>query len=429
MIESVYIQNFKSLSAFGPFRLGKFNCLVGMNGAGKSTILQALDFVAQLMHGRVDEWLNVRGWTMQDLPSKPHRESNLEFEIHCKTNKGRLIIWRASFNRNSRSCSSEHVVSLDSPARSDSLDPDWSLEVKKGRYRSLTMEWKDIAFKYPGSILSALKDEELSEDARALREELRGLCSLELLSPHLMRQRARKAGDDIGVGGEKLSAFLHGTKGETKEGLVELLRAYYPSLDDFKVAALKGGWKSLSIFENFEGKRVESEARHMSDGVLRVLAVLAQTAANRPLILLDEIENGINPELVEQLMDHLVGARQQVIVTTHSPMILNFLEDEVARQAVQFIYKNAQGETRVRPMFEIPRMADKLRIMGPGEAYVDTDLNRLAEECLVLDEQEGPGGAMIDVPTSHLARRGRMESIVRQRHMRRDIASPEGSSR
>jgi len=76
-------------------------------------------------------------------------------------------------------------------------------------------------------------------------------------------------------------------------------------------------------------------------------------------------------------------------VTTHSPLILNFLDDDVARKAVQFIYKAPLGETRIRPFFDIPRINDKLRTMGPGDAFVDTDLRQLTEECLELDRHAG----------------------------------------
>ncbi len=46
MIKSVRVVNFKSLADV-TLSLGHFNCLVGMNGAGKSTVLQALDFLSQ----------------------------------------------------------------------------------------------------------------------------------------------------------------------------------------------------------------------------------------------------------------------------------------------------------------------------------------------------------------------------------------------
>jgi predicted ATP-binding protein involved in virulence len=111
------------------------------------------------------------------------------------------------------------------------------------------------------------------------------------------------------------------------------------------------------------------------------------------LVLLDEIENGINPEIIEKLVDALVQSPQQVLVTTHSPMILNFLDDAVARQAVQFIYKSPEGETRVRPFFSVPGIDAKLASMGPGEAFVDTDMVALAETCVALDATEAAARA------------------------------------
>ena len=84
-------------------------------------------------------------------------------------------------------------------------------------------------------------------------------------------------------------------------------------------------------------------------------------------------------------MDALVASPQQTIVTTHSPLILNYLSDDTARQAVQFIYKTPQGETKVRRFFDIPRINEKLRCMGPGDAFVDTDLRALTDECIALD--------------------------------------------
>ena len=106
------------------------------------------------------------------------------------------------------------------------------------------------------------------------------------------------------------------------------------------------------------------------------------------LILLDEIENGINQEIIEKLVDTLVASSQQILVTTHSPLILNFLEDELARKSVQFIYKSPKGESYIRPFFDIPRIGEKLSYMGPGDAFVDTDLAALTEECIELDRSE-----------------------------------------
>ena len=381
MIKSIRIVNFKSLGDV-TLRLDKFNCLIGMNGAGKSSTLQAIDFLSQLMLGDVSGWLTQRGWSIGDLNCKVRKESNITFHVSFQTSTGEILTWTGAFNRTLKRCSTEVIVDqaplkpVDKYFRSDGQT--FSVDGKPSQ---------PINFEYEGSLLSGLKDSELPAQLLEFRNALRQIRSLELLSPHLLRKSARSSDHDIGAGGEKLSAYLDNIKGERKESLIVLLKRFYPALMDFKVVSQRSGWKKLSVFEQFAGQKLETEASHMNDGLLRILAVLTQADSDRSLILLDEIENGINQEIVETLVETLVASHQQMLVTTHSPLILNYLDDNLARQAVQFIYKTPEGESRIRPFFEIPRIGEKLSVMGPGDAFVDTDLKLLTQECIELDGQ------------------------------------------
>ncbi len=374
MIESITVTNFKSLGKV-ELELGKFTCLIGMNGSGKSTVLQAVDFISQLMVGRVDEWLEARGWSAADLNCKLRKELNVSVGVKFKTPSGKTLTWFVAFNRSQLRCTSETVE----------LDNEKAFWVLNQKYSIADRPAQSIAFTYQGSLLSALKDSELTVELLEFRNAIQQIKSLELLSPQLLRKRARSTEKGIGAGGEKLSAYLDTLTESTHTALVDQLRRFYPGLVDFKVSSLRSGWKQLSVVEQFSQQKLETDAAHLNDGLLRILAVLTQAASERSLILLDEIENGINQEVIETLVDTLVASPHQLLVTTHSPLILNFLDDEVARQAVQFIYKAPLGETRIRPFFQIPRINDKLRTMGPGDAFVDTDLRQLTEECLELD--------------------------------------------
>lgn len=382
MIKSIRIVNFKSIGEM-TLNLDRFNCLVGMNGAGKSTVLQAFDFLSHLMLGDIDAWLRERNWDIADLNNKLRKESNIALHVIYELANSDMLFWVGVFNRSDLRCTSEILFS---PA--EDQDPTL-LHVKKGKFllngRKDSRKWQEIAFTYQGSILSALKDTELPASVLEFRDAIRRMRSLELLSPQLLRKRARTSDHDIGPGGEKLSAFLDNIKGQKKADLVELLRRFYPAIVDFRVSTMKSGWKKLIVVEQFEGKQLETEATHLNDGLLRVLAVLAQSSTDRSLILLDEIENGINQEIVEALVDALVESPQQLVITTHSPLVLNYLTDDVARQSVQMLYKTPMGETRVRKFFDIPRIASKLEAMGPGDAFVDTDLKQLAKECILED--------------------------------------------
>jgi predicted ATPase len=55
-IKHIKVDNFKSLVDFD-LPLAKFSCLVGLNGAGKSTILQFFDFLSQQVKGDMNGWL------------------------------------------------------------------------------------------------------------------------------------------------------------------------------------------------------------------------------------------------------------------------------------------------------------------------------------------------------------------------------------
>lgn len=385
MIEAIIIENFKSLDRVN-LQLGKFNCLVGMNGAGKTTILQALDLLAQLMHGTVDQWLTARGWVSRDLHSKtshPPRSTLLAVDLRLKD--GRLLHWVAILNRNTMRVSTEAAFVQRE-----------RIFVLSGNQFALLGQEHEITQDYTGSLLASLKDALLPPELKTLRDAIRNIRSLELLSPHLLRKRSRAQDKDIGAGGEKLSGFLATLKGEQKAQLLAVLRQFYPRLRDFRVANVKGGWKRLVVTEAVQSaddpsqeKLLETEASQLNDGLLRILAMLAQANSQRSgMLLLDEVENGINPEIVEKLVNALVNSPVQVLVTSHSPMILNYLDDDIARQAVQFVYKTPRGQTRVRRFFDLPGIGDKLNYMGPGEAFVDTDLSALTDECVALDAAE-----------------------------------------
>lgn len=109
MIEQIAVRNFKSLAQFR-LRLERFNCLVGMNGAGKSTVLQAIDFIAQLMEGRIDEWLTMREWSASELNCKLRPESNIGLAVSFRTSSGQQLNWVAAFNRTELQCSTETIV-------------------------------------------------------------------------------------------------------------------------------------------------------------------------------------------------------------------------------------------------------------------------------------------------------------------------------
>jgi predicted ATPase len=102
-IETIEVNNFKSLVNF-VIPLTHFNCLVGMNGSGKSTILQFFDFLSQQVKGDLSGWLERRQWQAGDLNSKLTRKKNITFEIVWRHRDGFNVKWNANFNRQTLRC-------------------------------------------------------------------------------------------------------------------------------------------------------------------------------------------------------------------------------------------------------------------------------------------------------------------------------------
>jgi len=190
------------------------------------------------------------------------------------------------------------------------------LTVDSGSYSIGKGKKEKINFKYTGSIVSGLKKEILGEVLIKIHTFFAEIRSAELLSPILMKKKARESHDGIGLGGEKLSAFLNGLNRDKQEILKEKLIKFFPQIETFETSSLRSGWKKLSLIENYSGNTIITESTHLSDGILRILAILAQLETTESVLVFDEIEDGINQEFVEKLVDVLVDSSHQTIIAT-----------------------------------------------------------------------------------------------------------------
>jgi len=340
------------------------------------------------MLGDLDEWLKIRQWDSADINSKLTKNLNVDFKVVIELPPYGEIVWSGTVNRSTLRCTQEQV-------RSNEMS---FLNVEDGKYSisdnlvtgqsfsgsPLHIPKFPIVFEYQGSILSQLKDSQINLALQGLKKSILQIRSLDLLSPELLRSRTKESDGKLGLGGEKLSSFIHESGKEGKKTLMNELKKVYSQLDSIDTKSLRSGWKQLEITEHYGKQRLKTTARHMNDGMLRLMAVLAQLESGSDFLLFDEIENGINPELIEYLIDQLINTNNQIMVTTHSPMILNFMEDADAKKGVVYLYKTDQGFTKAMRLFDIPSMAKKLEFMGPGEVFIDTDLTHLFKEIATL---------------------------------------------
>ncbi|MCO6456012.1 MAG: AAA family ATPase [Pirellulaceae bacterium] len=389
-IRSIAASNFKSLLDF-KLDFAKFTCLVGLNGAGKSTVLQLIDFLGQQARGDIRGWLRERNWSAKDLRSHFSKKKNVDFKLRLSDSCDRLCSWEGTFNTERLRCTTEHIRLGDAElhvheGKLEVTPRDENGEDVSAETGRRPLEDSTIMFDYEGSVLSQLRESTLHKRLVEFKRHLQTIKAFDVLSPHFLRQRTRGLSDSLGLSGQGLSALLHQLGAQERESLVSQLKSVYGQLKSLDTKTLNRGWIKLDVGETFGDQQVTTDAQHVADGVLRLVALLAALRAGHRLLLFDEIENGVNPELVEFVLDTLVQAPQQVVITTHSPMILNYLDDATAREGVIYLYKTEQGCTRSIPFFSIPSLAEKLTVMGPGEAFADTNLTELAQEIESITE-------------------------------------------
>jgi ABC-type lipoprotein export system ATPase subunit len=390
-IKSIYVNNFKSLVDF-KIDLTDFNCLVGVNGSGKSTFLEFVDFLVHLMIGDVEKWLRSCKWNESDL-FNPYCDKKISFKVEfCDDSNGDKVTATWSGEYTYKGTETKPTYRLD--AERVVIDgwevlPYTSYEVSGAADRLLSRERKyavvdrtssecsvavvDFGFNYQGSILSVLDDERVPQAFYDVRDFILSVESVGVLSPYLTSQPTRLYIDDL----DELACG----------DIVKSLAGVYPQLQRIQVKEVSPvsnwrevyvAWRQLHITEQFQGKEHTITSDRVSGGLLRLLAILAQlNISKKHVVLFDEIENGIDPEKIEFLVKTFVNTKSQTVVTTHSPLFLNYMDDDTARKAIKYFYKTQEGYTQCIPFFDIPYIAEKLGVMGAGEAYADTDLTAL----------------------------------------------------
>ncbi|MGL6195378.1 MAG: AAA family ATPase [Thermoguttaceae bacterium] len=381
-IKSIYVNNFKSLVDFR-IDLAKFNCFIGLNGCGKSTFLQFMDFLSQLMKGNMDGWLQTRKLERNALPFyRDNKDSTIKFDICFYLDTNKEGMWSGEFDYQNLRCtkevvhinktvfSAENQINQRSPGKyTISVESEKPLESK-------------INFSYSGSIFSQLKDDNVPPIFDKFKNEIKSIQTFGLLTPFFLKQNATNSFGSIGFEGENLAAFLYELDDNNRANITGKLKQIYPCFAFLKTEVLRDNLKGLLIGDTYHNGNLtyQVKSQYANDGLLRLIAFLAQLESVNPFLLFDEIENGINPELIGFLLKEFVNAKQQIGVTTHNAVFLNYLEDDVARESVHYFYKTPEGYTRSIPFFEIPSVKEKLGILGPGEVFDDTDLTGLYEE-------------------------------------------------
>ncbi len=366
MITWLHVENFKNLAdvqaEFGPV-----NAVIGPNGCGKSSLLQAIDFLRAFFYPSLENYLSERNSQYSDLPNLRRTGKKIRWHLRATLGADRTgacggeyeyVVtarrWRylgvGEEKLTYTPPQGEPVVLIDRAGR------------KLRRFADST-EREDLTLvSMPRSLLADINPKLRRSFPQMFhfRDWITSLRYFLVWDPKVLRRPDRGKHKELGESGEHLAPLLATLKHESPEQFARIVRRIsrlFPTVTDIAVKGGRGwGWQQISLVEG-NGRNVRFNSQQMSDGVLRLLAICTFLYTDRlpGVVMFEEPENGIHPQLIGeviQLLRELTLRKPpnqcQVFFTTHSPYVLDQFYDHPEQVYVMERGRPQQGASLFR---------------------------------------------------------------------------------
>ena len=379
MISKLAIKNFKCLLDV-EVNLAPFTVLIGPNDSGKSSLLDALHLLgktakepfAQVFAGdlALDNLVWMRdvnreiSWTVSGEALRHCFEYHLAVPAHGQWPLAEKLLFDAKPVLQFHSESGRAIGQFNPGPQVQGFQ---QFEVQQGL--SVLCSAQGYSWQPPATSTPFL------DVAKALRSTTKYKLDTEALR----HDAALEINPELTSTGSNLVAVLDAIMSAPDRTAInnieQALRDWIPTLQGISLAKTQPDMKTLRFSLAGASKPPKTiPASLASDGSVLITAFLALAYGDTPdLIFIEEPENGLHYSLLGQVIDLLrkisrgeVGNRpRQVIVTTHSPLLLNFASPE----EVLVCQRGDSGGTIITPMSEVPDLDRLLREFAPGELW------------------------------------------------------------
>jgi predicted ATPase len=358
MIERLIVSNYRSLGENVTLELGPLTALVGPNGSGKSNTVDALRFVSDCMHQGLSGAITSRN----EIGSVRRWSGSHPFDIEIGLSLSLDGDRRAEYS---------FVIRGDRPDAYQVNREAARVSGPEGEASFLMIDgfWADgTAGLAPAPDPRSLALPIVGGDAR-FQPLLRVLQRISIYSifPSTLRSPQRYSPvKPMDTHGSNWASILRDQPSATwKPELVGALQRLTGDIDDIKVSKA-ASYQVVQFRHASKPKPTWFDAGQESDGTLRVAGIVTALLQEPPLPLIgiEEPELTVHPGAIPLLYDYLKQAsrRSQVLVTTHSPELLDQMEADEVR-----VVERGPNGTTVSPMAGPQRAAVREGLLTLGE--------------------------------------------------------------
>ncbi len=390
---------FSGLLSFGPqgidLPMGPLNVLIGPNGSGKSNFLEAISLFHASPRG-IEEPISRLGGIREWLWKGPEASHSITLEAMVNYSMGDMLRHLLILTEHvghpviaNEQVEPTEVHSKDSYGQSyyrPSQDEQESLAMAYAKALTLLEPEKLKVKRRPGVVefpLAFQPTESLLSHSATIENYALWYLNRQYKRIRLYRNwafgpganirlpcNAHARSDFLDEGAENLPLVLSQLRGPHKRRLLNALGKLFDGIVDVNCPVTGG---TVSLFLEEEGDR-SIPATRLSDGTLRYLSLLAVLLHPEPpsLICIEEPELGLHPDLLPTLSDLLCEAskRSQVIVTTHSDVLVDTLTDKPESVVV---CEKHDGQTEMRRLEkeDLAKWLEKYRL---GDLWTSGEL-------------------------------------------------------
>ena len=374
MINKIEIKNFKSIVDL-KMDLGRINVIIGANGCGKTNILESFAFASAASQKKLDnEYLLARGIRIPGpqfvIPAFEDLEETESDKVTISIFEGVSIRdIEVKFNKDSKKWEDASIADVDRSIIElfNNLLDIYAKQKGLGKieYRDKDSDYvkgilieilqKAVSDKFPGfnpDMIPKLFD--------ALYKDNKSLPTFLIFTPDeiiLREQNIEYPIKPLGIHGEGLFSFLKEQMNNEKDLFGKLngglnLLDWFDGLDVPK--DLLSNEAKLLIGDRYLKESLHFfDQRSTNEGFLFLLFYLTlfNSKETPSFFAIDNIEASFNPKLCMHLIKHLIDLAKendkQVILTTHSPFVLDALDLSDEEQRLFVARRDIDGHTRL----------------------------------------------------------------------------------
>lgn len=373
-LQSLRIRNFKAIVDSKTVKFGPLTAFIGNNGAGKSSLIEALETYQSIVSDGLDiamqRWLGIEHVRHKGQEAKERlgeAVNPISFELTMGDSPRKVR--RLALTVNNDPAANRMFIASERVSHSDGT---WMERDQMGAMQSYGAG-RSILTTSTDEVAVRLGDDVLAWQFLTMTPERMGLP---------VPQQRTKGDVRLAHDGSNVADFLLDLRRQDQnafDGIVETMSYVLPYAKDIQPTLTSSEIERKAWLQLTEAN-FKVPGWLLSTGTLRLLALLALLRHPNPppLIVVEEIENGLDPRsvhlIVEEIRNAVLSGVTQVIVTTHSPYLLDLLTLE----HLVVVERDAQGHPRFsRPADQanLQRWAEEF---APGKLYTMGNLTGLA---------------------------------------------------